>query len=442
MRPACSLRPMLMIPIISMIALCGPVPANAEAPLAGRWHGAIEVPGTPLEVSVELIAGDAGWSGTIDIPVQGARALPLAGIEIVEASVRFRIAAIPGEPTFSGTLSDGTIAGDFTQGGQRFEFKLERAGAESNDSAPPPDDDEVGTELWLENERGRLHGTLTLPDGEAPFPVVLMIAGSGPTDRDGNNPLLPGRNNMLKLMALELSGRSIASLRFDKRGIGGSAAAGIAEIDLRFEDFVADALAWTRLLQADDRFSSVVVLGHSEGSLIGMLAALESKADGFVSIAGPGRPAYEVIEAQLKAQPEAIQAESRRVLTELRAGRTVADADPDLAALYRPSIQQYLISWFKYDPARVIAQLKMPALIVQGTTDIQVPVSEGELLRAAKPDASYVTIEGMNHVLKSAPADRAANIATYGDPTLPLADGVIESLTAFVGATAGSAPAD
>jgi pimeloyl-ACP methyl ester carboxylesterase len=430
-----SIRLRHLLPGLLSLALLGAAPIIAADSPAGGWKGAIVLPGSQLEVSVLLSETDGSWSGSIDIPAQGASGLPLIGVAVQEGTVRFTIGGVPGEPTFSGKLAEGVIAGDFTQGGQRFDFKLEPGVVKTIKKEPAAVEEEVGEALLLDTKRGTLNGRLTLPETKLPVPVVLMIAGSGPTDRNGNNPALPGKNNMLQMLASDLAARSIASVRFDKRGVAGSAAAGIPEVDLRFSDFVDDASRWVRLLQGDDRFSRVIVLGHSEGSLIGMLATMESEADAYISVAGPGRPAYEVIEVQLSVQPEAIQTESSRILTELRAGRTVPDADPTLAALYRPAIQPYLISWFKYDPAQVIAQLKVPTMIVQGTTDIQVPVSEGELLHAARPEASYEVVERMNHVLKTAAADRAANLATYSDPALPLTEGLVEALATFIGNT-------
>jgi pimeloyl-ACP methyl ester carboxylesterase len=146
---------------------------------------------------------------------------------------------------------------------------------------------------------GSVYGSLLLPPGAGPHPVALIIAGSGPTDRNGNSPLLPGQNNSLRLLAEGLAERGIASVRYDKRGIAASAASAPREIDLRFDTYVDDAVAWIRKLQADPRFSSVSVVGHSEGSLIGMRAAGLTNATAFVSIAGIARRAPDVLRDQL-----------------------------------------------------------------------------------------------------------------------------------------------
>jgi hypothetical protein len=134
---------------------------------------------------------------------------------------------------------------------------------------------------------GTLHGSLMLPATTQPAPVALLIAGSGPTDRDGNNPA-GGNNDSLKRLAIGLAERGIASLRYDKRGVAASRAVAPREEQLSVEAYVADAVAWGQLLKADPRFSQLILLGHSEGALIAALAAADAGADALVSVAGIG----------------------------------------------------------------------------------------------------------------------------------------------------------
>ena len=408
---------------------------------AGHWEGSIEIPGTFLQVAVDLTESDDVWSGTIDIPQQGARGLTLAGVTVDGSAVQFAIAAVPGDPTFKGTMDGAEIHGTFTQGGQSFPYKLVRLGdavvAEPRAESP---DDPGGEPIELDTETGTLGGMLLLPAGDGPHPVALIVAGSGPTDRDGNNKLIPGRNDSLKMIAETLAGAGVASVRYDKRGLGASAGAGRLESELRFEDFVNDAAAWVRMLKTDERFGRVGIVGHSEGSLIGMLAARKAEADAYVSVAGPGRPAAEILVAQFASQPEEFRTAAGQMIDELAQGRQVAEPGPLLAQVFRESVQPYLISWFRYDPAEEIAKLSIPVLIVQGTTDIQVGVEEGQLLHVAKPDATYAVIEGMNHVLKDAPAERTANTAAYSDPSLPLVPEFADALTEFLSTKLTPAP--
>ena len=278
---------------------------------------------------------------------------------------------------------------------------------------------------------GAIHGTLLLPsDMSKPVPVVLLIAGSGPTDRDGNNPMM--HNDALKMLATDFAMNGIASLRYDKRGIGQSAEGMTKESDLRFENYIDDAVAWCNQLH-QSRFSGVVVAGHSEGSLLGMIAAKKCGAAGFISLEGAGFPATDILRTQLKTKlPAPLLAQNETILKSLEAGKTVDDVPQSLLVLYRPSVQPYLISWFKYDPAKEIAALKTPVLIVQGTTDIQVSTDDAKRLAAANPKAKLVVIEGMNHILKMVSGDLQAQIPSYSDPKLQLSEKLTPELVQFV----------
>ena len=287
--------------------------------------------------------------------------------------------------------------------------------------------------IVLDTPTGKIAGTLVMPPAKAPVPVALIIAGSGPTDRNGNNPLLPGANNSLMLLAQALGDAGFAAVRYDKRGLGASAPAGIREADLRFENFVDDAAGWIAMLKGDPRFSSVIVIGHSEGSLIGMLAARKGGANAFVSLAGAGRTASDILRTQLsgKLSPE-LSAQNEAILSGLERGQTAASVPAELRGLYRESVQPYLASYFKYVPAERIAALDVPVLIVQGTTDIQVAVGEAEVLKKARPQAQLAVIPGMNHVLKIVDAAMPAQIASYSDPALPIAPGLMATLVDFL----------
>lgn len=295
--------------------------------------------------------------------------------------------------------------------------------------------------MVLDTASGTLYGSLELPQPACAVhcPVALIIAGSGPTDRDGNSAFLGGANDSLKLLAEGLAANGIASLRYDKRGVGKSAGAMVQESDLRFDHFIDDAVLWSRRLQADRRFSSVIIIGHSEGSLIGMVAARKSGADALVSIAGPGRPAAQIVLEQVRAQmsPASVQ-QAERIVRTLLEGKMVASVPPELHALFRPSVQPYVISLFRYDPAQELSKLPVPVLIVQGTTDIQVSTRDAELLAKAKPSATLRIVDGMNHVLKTVPNDRTKQIRSYADPTLPIVPAVVKNICAFA---AGLAPA-
>jgi hypothetical protein len=279
----------------------------------------------------------------------------------------------------------------------------------------------------LQTSTGELSGTLTVPILKGTFPVALIIAGSGPTDRNGNNAQM--KNNSLQMLAHELAAQGIASLRYDKRGIGASKGALISEENLRFENYAEDAKAWASQLKADSRFNKLIIIGHSEGSLLGMLAC--EQADAFVSLAGAGRPIdvilKEQLAVQLKGKKKLLRA-ANEGLSELKEGKLVEDAPVELFGLFRPSVQPYMMSWMKYDPAVEVSKLKIPIVIVQGSTDLQVQVKDAELLHAASPGSRYILIEGMNHIFKLAPSDREKNIETYSKPELPILQELIRAI--------------
>ncbi|MEA5389934.1 alpha/beta fold hydrolase [Cyanobium gracile UHCC 0139] len=186
---------------------------------------------------------------------------------------------------------------------------------------------------------GTLYGTQIFPTSHLPTPVVLIIAGSGPTDRNGNGPLA-GENNSLKQLAEGLADHGIASIRYDKRGIGESSAAGPEEVDLRFDTYADDAALWIQRLQLDPRFSSVTVIGHSEGSLIGMLATSKVEADAFVSIAGPAQAASKILRKQLQSRlPDPLWLQSEQILVALEQGNPVISVPLELHMLFRASVQ-------------------------------------------------------------------------------------------------------
>jgi pimeloyl-ACP methyl ester carboxylesterase len=289
-------------------------------------------------------------------------------------------------------------------------------------------------EVTLQTPTGTLYGTLLVPPSRATLPVVLIIAGSGPTDRDGNSIGLPGPNNSLKMLAEALQARGIASLRYDKRGVGASSGAIQSERDSTFDIQIDDAMRWLQQLRSDPRFSIVSVAGHSQGSLTGIMAAERVPVDRVISIDGAGRPAGDLILGQLEGRVSAeLMATARSIVAALTAGMLVPNVPPQLNFLFRPSLQPYLISWFRYDPAVEISRLTVPTLVVHGTTDTEVPIGDATLLADASRSASLRIISGMNHVLKDVPRDDDdAQNRSYSDPTLPIDAALVAAVGDFI----------
>ena len=286
--------------------------------------------------------------------------------------------------------------------------------------------------ISLDTGSGELFGSLLLPQSAKPVPVVLIIAGSGPTDRNGNS-AEGARNDSLKRLAWVLARHNIASVRYDKRGVAASLKATPDERNLTLDAYVADAVAWGKSLKADPRFGPLVVLGHSEGALVAALAAPELDPAGVVSLSGSARPVDQVIRQQLADHlPPALLLRSNQILDRLKAGQVDGDVPGPLQSIFRPSVQPYLISLFRADPAAAFARLNMPALIVQGTTDLQVGVADAEKLKQAKPDAELAVIPGMNHVMRIVPNDVKQQLSSYNNPQLPLADALGRRLVGFI----------
>ncbi len=280
----------------------------------------------------------------------------------------------------------------------------------------------------IQVDSAHLKGTLSIPTNLKKMPVALIIAGSGPTDRDGNNQMM--KNNSLKMLSDSLISRGIATLRFDKRGIGESIVNKFREDKLTVDTYINDAKHWLEFLKKEKKFTKIIVIGHSEGALIGMNIA--NQANKYISLAGAGFPADEILKTQLSKQAKGIKDYSYAVLDSLKQGKTVQKINPLLYSLFRPSVQPYLISWFKHDPRLDLQALKVPILLIQGSKDIQISMADVESLHQAMPTAEMIIIENMNHVLKIISGnDLNENIQSYKNPNLSISASLVEAITRF-----------
>ncbi|MEO0419971.1 MAG: alpha/beta fold hydrolase [Pseudomonadota bacterium] len=292
-------------------------------------------------------------------------------------------------------------------------------------------------EITARGPEGDLAGTL-IPAQEGQ-PTVLIIPGSGPTDRDGNNPM--GVNAAsYRLLAEALAARGVGSVRIDKRGMFGSKAAVPNPNDVTIEAYAEDAHAWIAATQAKTGANCLWLIGHSEGGLVALQAAQKSDGVcGVLLVASVGRPMGTILREQLNANPAnaPILAEAMTAIDALEAGERVSTEGmhPALMGLFAPAVQGFLIDMMGRDPAALAGSLKVPALIVSGGKDLQTPIADGEALAAAQSDATLLVLEDMNHVLKRVEAEaRAANFATYANPSLPVHPGLIEAIEAFIDA--------
>jgi len=274
-------------------------------------------------------------------------------------------------------------------------------------------------EVFITNPQGNVFGTLTIPKVKGKkIPVALIIAGSGPTDRNGNNPFM--KNNSLQMLSDSLVQLGIATLRYDKQGVGESEGASKPEIELTINDYVEDVKQWIRFLENHKKLGEVTLIGHSEGSFFALLAAQDVPVKQIISIAGAGRRIDDVIIEQLKAQNLQLAAEAVSIFDSLRNDLTVVNVSPNLQALFRESVQPYIMSWMKYDPAQLVKELSCPVFVIQGDKDIQVQIEDARLLVGQNKNATLLVIEGMNHIFKKVEGDRDANLMTYVKKDLPI----------------------
>lgn len=385
--------------------------------ISGYYEGEILINGQPLHIEANIDTTES-LTGTLSIPLQRVKDIPIQEGEIDENEVSFKITAGSQVGIFKGKYKDDAITGTFEQNSIVFDFALRRAEVKdtSNRTAVEINVDDI-----------KLTGELIVPETEAEMPVALIIAGSGPTDLDGNAQGIYGNSYLLLAEALEEKG--IATLRYNKRTVGNV----IDESELTFEDFVNDAVLMIEHLKKDPRFSEIVVIGHSQGGLIGQLASLETEVDKVVILSGAGRRIDQVLREQLSGQLQGdLLRSANTILESLSQGIEVTGVPESLQGLFRESVQPFYISWMAYDPLMILNQMETETLVVAGSSDLQVPVSDAERLETSSKDITFEVIDGMNHVLKDVGDDLEANYASYQNKDLPIHEVLVEVLNDFI----------
>ena len=269
-------------------------------------------------------------------------------------------------------------------------------------------------------------GTLLTPDGIEQPPLVIFIAGSGPTDRNGNQALV--KNNMLKKLAESLSERGIATFRYDKRVVKQLRTRNLDK-NIRFDDFVTDAKSVINHFKST--YSNLIVAGHSQGSLVGLLT-LDAGANGFISLAGAANSIDQIILEQISKSAPFFTADTKRVLDLLKSGQTTTDFPPALSSIFNLDLQPFMSNWMQYNPKDLIKKLEIPVLIINGTKDLQVAITEAQQLKEAKEEAQLEIIENMNHLLFEINGDDLVNSKSYNDNSYVVMPQVIEIITAFI----------
>ena len=431
---------------IDAVPVTAAPPAVAEEPApAGpaivHLRGAIEVPGgTKLEYFAVLErAADGSYGGKLDIPMQGARGVALEAVEVDDTHIAFTLAQV--KATWKATVSGEALECSFSQMGVSLPCKMERSTAEELAAAlrPPPRPQTPkppfpyeSVEVEYDNAAAGVHlaGTLTLPPGEGPHPVALLITGSGAQDRDetimGHKPFA--------VIADRLTREGVAVLRVDDRGVGGTSR---GEADPTSEDFAGDVLAGVEFLAKDPRIDPkrIGLIGHSEGGAIAPLVASKSKKVAFVvMLAGPGVSGRELLVEQVAALAEAEGATPEQIAearaTQKRVLEVVANPGDDLdaarqkireilapqaegsSAAVDAQVAMALSPWFRffvgYDPAPALRKTKCPVLVLAGELDRQVvasqnvPAIEKALKKGGNRKVTVHRLPGLNHLFQPA----------------------------------------
>ncbi len=282
---------------------------------------------------------------------------------------------------------------------------------------------------------GALSGTMLRP--KASGAAILIIPGSGPTDRDGNN-RLGIKGSPYRVLAEALAGRGITTVRVDKRGMFGSSGAAADPNAVTIDDYARDVHAWVKVIRHETGAPCVWVAGHSEGGLVALATSQKPEGlCGLILLASPGRRLGEIMLEQLRSalgEGPALQ-QAASVIQAIEAGRhpNMRSMHPGLQELFAPAVQGLLISMFSYDPAQLIAGFHKPVLIVQGERDLQVSVADAERLKQAAPAAKLVLLPDTNHVFKTVKsANTEVNMASYAKPGVPLAPGLADEISDFV----------
>ena len=294
-------------------------------------------------------------------------------------------------------------------------------------------------DVVVECEWGNISATIDMA-AESNGTAILIVAGSGPTDRNGNS--AAGLNTFCyKMLGEELAEGGYAVMRYDKRAIGLSAIPAEDVLNLVFEDYIDDARTCVEYLR-NEGFERVIVAGHSEGGLIAMVAAERRRVelDGVVLLCAAGYSIDNLLLSQLGAQlmPANIvlMYQAEQIIKRLKSGERLAESQmpKELLALFHPVVQPFLISEMQYDPQQLIARCEQPILIISGGRDIQVSVDNAEVLAKAQPKAQCRLFESMSHVLKDTDLnDRMGQLTSvYSNSNYPITNGLTQAIAEFI----------
>ncbi len=449
--------------------------AQDSATFKGDWSGVLDVGATKLKLILHFTANDDGtWRGTMDSPDQAANGLKLDVVTVEGQSLKFVMHIIGA--SYEGRLRGGEITGKFTQSGMTFPLNFTRATAANTASpkrpqTPQPPYPYNEKEVMFENTAAnvKLAGTLTTPRTKAPFPVVVLITGSGPQNR--NEELLG--HYPFWVLSDHLTRAGIAVLRFDDRGVGKSTGTFSTATSADFASDVLAAIAYLKT-RPEINVRKMGLIGHSEGGLIAAMCAVQSKDVAFiVMMAGTGVPGDELIHAQtallmraegmpetqirgnqknqaqmfaiVKTEQDAAVAEKK--LMEIVAA-AVAAAPPTqkktVEATLTNQIKLYNSPWFRYflsfDPRPTLRQVKVPVLALNGALDLQVPPQQNltEIAKALRAGgnkkAQIVELPRLNHLFQTTQTGAFSEYAKLDETISPT---VLNLISEWIGKQVG-----
>lgn len=285
----------------------------------------------------------------------------------------------------------------------------------------------ISEEVKLNNNSIELPGTLSYPNQEEQVPLVIFIHGSGNIDRNGNQGDL-AKADYIKILADSLNTKGIAFYRYDKRTSNPNNFEYLKKI--RFQDLIDDAIVVINHFKNDLRFNSMHLIGHSQGSLVAMLAA-KKDIKSYISLAGPGTSIRQTLIKQVSAQNKDLSKATAQHIEELIKTDTIQEVNPFLISVFAPQNQKFLKEWMLYNPSEEIKKLKIPIAIINGNADLQVSEEDANLLHQAKLGSLLILIEKMNHVLKIV-ENLPENQKSYIDPDFPISIKLINLISEFI----------
>ncbi|MFT6192803.1 MAG: pimeloyl-ACP methyl ester carboxylesterase [Polaribacter sp.] len=280
-------------------------------------------------------------------------------------------------------------------------------------------------EININNQAIQLPGTLTYPAEN--IPLLIWVHGSGPVNRNGNQPAQNVKANYIKQFRDAVNKENIAFFSYDKRTANSKNREFLK--DTQAKDFAFDVEEVVNHFKKDKRFSEIILVGHSQGSLIAMLAL--DKVDKYISIAGAGETVDKTIVKQLTAQSADFGKIAAGHFKELKETGKVEDVNPNLLSIFAKPNQSFWNSWMQLDPVKEMKKIKIPVLIINGDKDIQVKIENANALHSANKASELVIIKNMNHVLKDIQQEED-NIKSYYSAEYPISKELIKTILEFV----------